>query len=203
MGAGWSKSARGWLKRANQVLISAYQPDHNSAHLFSTRLNSVSRLPPRVPPFRERVRLAITTTSTLQILILCRRNTSRIALLTRFRSTAPGNVFLLAIIPSLALLPPLREKYILKYSSATLSARMTWPKPSPRNNRCAVVKLAGTLDCEADALNRESGTALGTACIDDSAATARFHAHQKAMGAFSPDYGWLICTFHVFFLGKS
>jgi hypothetical protein len=52
-------------------------------------------------------------------------------------------------------------------------------------------------------LNREFGTTLGAACIDDGATAARFHAHQKAMGAFSPDYGWLVCAFHVFFPGKS
>jgi len=47
-------------------------------------------------------------------------------------------------------------------------------------------------------LNRESGTAPSATCIDHCASAARFHAHQKTMGAFPFDYGWLVCTFHVF-----
>jgi len=47
-------------------------------------------------------------------------------------------------------------------------------------------------------LYREFCTALGAACIDNSATTACFHAHQKAVGALSLNYGWLVCTFHVF-----
>lgn len=47
-------------------------------------------------------------------------------------------------------------------------------------------------------LNRKSGAALGAARIDNSAATARFHAYQKTMGTFSSGYGGLVSAFHVF-----
>ena len=121
-------------------------------------------------------------------------------LFTRFRSAAPDSVFLATTIPSLALLLPLRTKKILKYLSAKFSARITWLKPSSRNNRCAAVNSADRLGGEADMLNRESGTALGAASLDHSAASACLHAHQKSMGAFSFGYGRLICAFHVLFL---
>jgi hypothetical protein len=117
-------------------------------------------------------------------------------LLTRFRAAALGNFFLLAIIPSRALFAQLRAKNILKCLSAIFSARITWSKPSARNNRYATVNLDEMLD-------RESCTAPGAARPDNRAASACLHAHQKAMGAFSFDYGWLVSAFHVFFLGKS
>lgn len=50
VGAGWSKSARWRAKRTDQVLIAMYQLDQNSAHLFSTRLNSIFKLPTCAPP---------------------------------------------------------------------------------------------------------------------------------------------------------
>lgn len=128
--------------------------------------------------------------------MLCWRKVSRMNLLTRFRSAAPGSDFLLAIIPRRALFLRLRVKNILKCLSATFSARMTWSKPSARNNLQATVNFDELLD-------RESCTAPGSACPDNCAASACLHAHQKTMGAFSFDYGWLVGTFHVFFLGKS
>lgn len=121
-------------------------------------------------------------------------------LFTRFRSAAPDSVFLATTIPSLAFLLSLRTKKILKSLSAMFSARITWSKPSSRNSRCAAVNSADRLSGKADVLNRESDTALGAACLDNSATSACLHAHQKAMGAFSFGYGWLICAFHVLFL---
>lgn len=176
------------------------QLDHNSAHLFSTRLNSIFKLPACTPLSRGQACLAITTTSNLHCLMLCWRNASLMILFTRFRSAAPDSVFLATIIPSLAFLLPLRTKKILKYLSAMFSARITWSKPFLRNNRCAAVNSADRLDCEADILNRESGTALGATCLNHSAASACLHAHQKSMRAFSFGYGRLICAFHVLFL---
>jgi hypothetical protein len=46
-----------------------------------------------------------------------------------------------------------------------------------------------SLDCQAFA-------ALGTASVDDSAATACFHAHQEAVGACAANFGGLIRAFH-------
>ena len=115
-------------------------------------------------------------------------------LLTRFRSTALGSNFLLAIIPSRALFRQLRVKNILKCLSAIFSASITWSKPSARNNLHAAANWAETLDSE-------SGTALGATRPDNSSASECLHANQKAMGALSLDYGWLVSTFHVFFLG--
>lgn len=97
-----SKSARWRAKRTNQVLIGADQFDYNFAHRFFTLLNNTSKLSPRVPLSWAQARLTITTTSSLQVLTSCWRNASRMTLLTKFRCTALGNIFFLAIIPSLA-----------------------------------------------------------------------------------------------------
>ena len=102
VGTGWGKSACWRAKRANQVLIGAYQLDYNFAHRFFTLLNNTSKLSPRVPPSWAQARLTITTISSLQVLTSCRRNASRMILLIQFRCTALGNIFFLAIIPSLA-----------------------------------------------------------------------------------------------------
>ncbi len=191
MGACWSKSAGRRIKRADHVLIAMYQFDHDSAHRLSTLLNSIFKLPPRISYSRGPARFAITTKSSLRRLTPCWRKTSLIALFTRFLSAAPGRVFLPITIPSLAFFLLLRTKKILKCPSAMLSAQTTWSKPSLRNNRCAAVNLQ-------DELDREFCTALGAARIDNGAATARLHAHQETMGAFSFGYGGLVCAFHVF-----
>ena len=194
VGTGWGKPARWGAKRADQVLIAVHQLDHDSAHLFSIRLNSIFKFPADAPC--GSARLTITTTSNLHCLMPCWRNASLMILFTRFRSTAPDSVFLPTIIPSRAFFWPLRTKKILKHLSDMLSARTAWSKPFSRNNRCAAVNLA-------DGLNCEFGTAPSATCIDHCASAARFHAHQKTMGAFPLDYGWLVCTFHVFIPGKS
>jgi len=168
-----------------------YQLDHNSAHLLSTRLNSVFKSLARSACFWEQSRLSITTRSISRTLILCWRKVSRIIRLIRLRSAAPDKVRLLTIIPSLALLPPFRTKNTLKCWSARLSACMARSNPSLRNNRCATVNLIGELDSE-------PCTTLGATRIDNCAATACLHSHQKAVGAFSFGYGRLICAFHVF-----
>ena len=196
MGTTGGKSARRGDKRTDQVLIAAYQWNYHSAHLYSTWLNNFSKSSVRVTNFQEKSRFTITTISNLQALMLCWRNFSRMILLTRFRSDALGNVFLLAIIPSLALFSQLHAKNTLNCLSAIFSPRKTWSKPSARNNRYAAVYLNEMLD-------RESCTALGAARPDNCAAPACLHAHQKTMGAFSFDYGWLVGAFHIFFLGKS
>ena len=196
VGTSWSKPARWRTKRADQVLIAMHQLDHDSAHLFSTRLNSVFKFSADTPC--GSARFTITTTSNLHCLMQCWRNASLMILFTRFRSTAPDSVFLPTIIPSRAFFWPLGTKKILMCLSDMLSARTTWSKPFSRNNRCAAVNLADGLDCETATSNREFGTAPSATCIDHRASAARFHAHQEAMGAFSLDYGWLVCTFHVF-----
>jgi hypothetical protein len=49
-------------------------------------------------------------------------------------------------------------------------------------------------------LDGQTLAAFGTARIDHSAATAGFHANQKAMGTRAADFGGLICAFHLKFL---
>ena len=46
-------------------------------------------------------------------------------------------------------------------------------------------------------LDRESCTTPGATRPDNGATAACFHTHQKAVGTFPFDYGWLIGTFHV------
>lgn len=196
MGATWGKSARRGDMGANKVLIAVYQWNYYSAHRFSIWLNNFFKLSIRESTFQEWPLLTFTTKSNLQSLMVCLRKVSRINLLTRFRSTALGSNFLLAITPSRALFLQLRVKKILKCLSVTFSARMTWSKPSTRNNLYAEVNFA-------DILHRESCTAPGSTRPDNCATPACFHAYQKAMGTFSFDNGWLVGTFHVFFLGKS
>lgn len=101
---------------------------------------------------------------------------------------------MLATIPSRALFSLLREKYNLKCLSATFSARITWSNPSARSNLLATVNL----DDGIAMLDRKPYTAFGTTRPDDCAAAACLHAHQKPMGAFSFNYGWLVGAFHVY-----
>lgn len=138
--AGWGKSA-GWReKRADQVLITIYQLDHNPAHLFSALLNSNFKESTWVSLFWSKGRLTITTKSILHNFILCWRKVSLMILFTRFLSTAPDSVLLATIIPSLALAFPLLTKNTLQYLSAIISALRTLSKPILRNNRCALEK---------------------------------------------------------------
>lgn len=196
--AGRGKSA-GWrTERAKQILVGMYQLDHKSAHLFSTLLNSIFKLPICALASNESARLNITTISRWLSLMLCWRNASLIILFARFRSTAPESVFLLAIIPSLALFIPLRTKKTLKCWSDTFAARTALSNPFFFSNRYAAENLAD----KAERLYCESCTALGTARINNSTATACFHAYQKSMGAFSSGYWWLVCALHVIFLGN-
>lgn len=44
--------------------------------------------------------------------------------------------------------------------------------------------------------NSQTLAALGTACVDDGAAAARFHAHEKAVRTGAADFGRLVSTFH-------
>lgn len=125
VGAGWGKSARWRAKRTDQVLIDMHQLYHDSAHLFSTWLNSIFKLPACSTLSRGKTCFTSTTISSLRSLILCRRNASLIIRFTRFRSAAPDNVFLPTIIPSLAFSWLLRTKKTLKYLSAIFSARTT------------------------------------------------------------------------------
>jgi hypothetical protein len=46
------------------------------------------------------------------------------------------------------------------------------------------------------ALDSQTLAAFGAACIDHSAATFGFHAHEKAMGAGAAGFRRLISTFH-------
>lgn|SRR5574340_117815 len=181
LGTGWSKSARRRTKRTDQVLIAVYQPDQDSAHLFSTRLNSIFNSPTCAPQSCRQARLTMTTRSNPHNLMLCCRNASLMILFARFRSAAPASILLPTTNPSLAFFLPLHTKKTLKCLSATLSARTTWSKPSLRNNRCVASNFADKLDCE-------SCTALRATCIDNSAAPARFHPHQKTVRAFSSSY---------------
>lgn len=158
-----------------------HQLDHDSAHLISTRSNSIFKLPTCVQPPGESARLNITTKSSLHCLTLCWRNVSLMALFTRFLSTAPDSILFPTITPSLAFFLQLRTKKTLKYLSDMFSAWTTWSKPFSRNNRCAVVNFA-------DRLDSEFCTAFGAACINNSATSACFHAHQKTMCAFSFGY---------------
>ena len=157
----------------------------------------------------------------------CTRNSARTTLLKRFRSTARGRIFLLAIIPSLACPLLLRTKKILKCLSEILSALRTRLKPFSRSNLYAAENLAGVRiplvvagidikqrtprgQCVSTAgqvkqqvrLNSKSGATARAAGINHSTATACFHAHQKTMGAFSAGYGGLVGAFHVYILRK-
>ena len=49
-----------------------------------------------------------------------------------------------------------------------------------------------------DRLDRETLAAFGAASVDHSAATAGFHADQKAMGTGATGFGRLVSAFHVF-----
>jgi hypothetical protein len=109
------------------------------------------------------------------------RKASLIALFTRFRSTAFDSVRLPTIIPSLAFVSLLRTKYILQNLSAIAPECKTWLKPVLRNNLCALEKLLNLL-------YRESCTAFCAASINNGAASACFHAHQKTVCAFSFRY---------------
>lgn len=195
MRASGGKSASWGPKRTDQILVAMYQLDHDSTHLFSIRLNSIFKFSASEPHPWMSARLTITTISSLRCLMLWRRNASLMILFTRLLSAAPEIVFFPTIIPSLAFFLVLRAKKILKCLSDMFSAPTTWLKPFSRNNRCAAVNLADRLNCE-------SCTSLGAACLDYCAASACLHSHQKAVGTFSFGYGWLICTFHVLFLGK-
>lgn len=44
--------------------------------------------------------------------------------------------------------------------------------------------------------NAESGASLGPTGTNNCTAAARAHADKKTMGAFAPDYGWLVGAFH-------
>lgn len=191
MGTSGGKSARRWAKRTYQVLVTMNEFYYCFAHLFSIRLNSISNILFCALFSSGYGHLTITTISNLRVLILWWRKVSRMILLTRFRSAARGNVFLPAIIPSLALFTSLWTKNTLKYLSKMFSAWMTWSKPILRDNRCATVNLD-------EILNSKSCTASGTARPDNGAATASLHSDQEAMGAFSFGYRWLVCAFHVF-----
>jgi hypothetical protein len=104
--------------------------------------------------------------------------------LTRFRSVALGNSFLLAIIPSLAMDFPFWTKYTLKHSSKIFSACITWLKLSLRSNLCATVNFVEI----GEILNSKSRTAPGAARPDNRSSPARFHSNQKTMGAFPFGY---------------
>jgi hypothetical protein len=175
------KSARRWAKRTNQVLVTANEFNYCFAHLFSILLNSVSKLLFCAFLSCGLVHLTITTISRGWALMLCCRNVSRIILLTQFRSADLGNVFLLAIIPSLAFSSSLWTKNILKYLSKIFSACMTWSKPFLRNNLCAIVNFE-------EILNSKSCAAPGATSPDNSSATTSLHANQKTMGTFSFGY---------------
>src|SRR5437899_1365831 len=45
-------------------------------------------------------------------------------------------------------------------------------------------------------LDRQALAALGAACVDDGAATARLHAHEEAVRAGAADFGGLVGAFH-------
>ena len=47
-------------------------------------------------------------------------------------------------------------------------------------------------------LDSQALAAFGAACVDHSAATAGFHADQKAMGTGATGFGRLVSAFHVF-----
>ena len=49
----------------------------------------------------------------------------------------------------------------------------------------------------AAALDRQTLAALGTASVDDLAATSGLHANAKAVGALATGNGRLVSTFHV------
>src|SRR5574340_450193 len=98
VGTGGSKSAGRRFQRADQVLIAMYQLNHDSAHLLSTRLNSIFKLPICTPPSWGSLRLSITTRSSPHNLMLCWRNASLMTLFMRFRSVARASVFLPTII---------------------------------------------------------------------------------------------------------
>jgi hypothetical protein len=46
-------------------------------------------------------------------------------------------------------------------------------------------------------LDSQALTALGTARVDDGAATAGLHANQKTVGTGAADFGRLVCAFHL------
>ena len=46
-------------------------------------------------------------------------------------------------------------------------------------------------------LNSQAFATLGATGIDNSASSAGFHTHQKAMGASATCFRWLVCAFHV------
>lgn len=96
------KSACWWAEWTYQVLVTMNKFNYCFAHLFSIRLNSVSRLLYCASLSSRCAHLTITTKSSPRSLILCLRNISRTILLMQFRSTALGNIFFAAIIPSLA-----------------------------------------------------------------------------------------------------
>jgi hypothetical protein len=48
-------------------------------------------------------------------------------------------------------------------------------------------------------LDSQALATLGAACIDDSAATACFHANQKTVGTGAAGLGGLVCAFHFKF----
>lgn len=181
MGTTGGKSASWWAKWTNQILIAMNQLDYKLAHLFSTRVNSLSKSDLCVACISGH--LTSTTKSTCRALIPCFRNASRIALLKRFRCVARGSVLLLAIIPSLALFLPLRRKKTLKYLSEMASACTTRSKPSSRNRRCAAVNSVLT-----ELLDSESCTASGATSPNNGAAPSCFHAYQKTMGTFPFGY---------------
>ena len=183
------------VKRTNQILIAVNEFDYCFAHLLSIRLNKFSRLRFCSICFGKWTHLAITTRSKLRALMLWWRKVSLMILLTRFRSVALGNSFLLAIIPSLAIFFSFWMKNTLKHSSKIFSAWITWLKLSLRSNLCATVNFVEI----GEILNSKSCTAPGAARPDNRAATACLHSNQKSMGTFPFGYWRLVSSFHVLY----
>lgn len=113
--AAWSKTTRGRFKRANQILVTTYRLDQDSAHCVFNRLNRFASPSRWVHPFTWIARRTITTKSIGLSLISCKRKVSLTTRLVRLRSTARGRFFLLAITPSLARTSCLRTKKTLKF----------------------------------------------------------------------------------------
>lgn len=115
--------------------------------------------------------------------------------LIKLRLTAARTNFFAMTTPSLAVADEFGRWSISKYlPRRVLRKAKTDENSSVLRNRCSPRKPRSTSATATS--NAETGASLGSAGADYCTSTARTHANKETMGAFAPDYGRLVCTFH-------
>ena len=189
--ASGSKTTTGRQKRAEPVLIRAYQPNQEFPHHATTFFSSCSKARrPSTNVSGLNCRLARTTISNERIVGKLHLNTSRIMRLATFLATALGMVLLLAMTPS-------REKPLSFFRAKTVNHLLL--KQGSRNAcsnsvRCLIRRCCGK--ASPAALDAKTYAALGSASRNNRPTPFGFHTNQESMGTFSFGDGRLVCAFH-------